>query len=430
MITCYSLDGEMYSEGISFESLDIIYLALENNWNLLKSMPVEVVINILDEFRKKLHLNKELLKVEGIPFLLFYLKRNNIESLISHSIGDKNSLNEFIHKGNGKYIKAQGRGIACHWIAGNVPTLAFYSIFQALIAKNSNIVRVPKQSIALILELLKLMDNIRVNYKSETYYSKDILKNISLIHFDSDNRLINEQMSVIADARILWGGEAAVKSINSLPKKTTCKDLIFGPKYSFAIFDKSAIESLECEKFMDKFVMDVGVFNQKACSSPQVLFIEKSKISLNEIVEKLSKAFERLDKRYPNILDESTAGEIINMRGLYGLSLDRDLRCSKGLNYTILVNNETTLEEPVGGRCLFVKEIDSVFDIRDLITRRIQTIGIACIDKNKILELADIVTSKGVDRIVNVGLMNIYDHPWDGCFMINELVRWCSINIP
>lgn len=430
MITCYSLDGKIYSQGISFKDLDTIYFSLKNNWNLLNSIPVEVVIRILDEYSKKLNLNKDILKVEGVPFLSFYLKKSNIEKLIKDSIGDKNYLNEFTHKENGKYIKAQGRGIACHWIAGNVPTLGFYSIFQALIAKNSNVIRVPKESIDLVLKLLELMDNIEVSYKSDAYFSRDILKNITLIYFESNDKLLNEQMSIRADARIIWGGEEAVNYINTLPKKTTCKDLVFGPKYSFAIFDKNVIESYECEAFIDRFLMDVAIFNQKACSSPQVLFIEKSKVSLHQVIEKLSNAFEKLDKRYTNILDESTAAKIINKRGIYSLSLDKDLCCSKGLNYTILINNKIALEEPVGGRCLFVKEVDSIFDVKNLITRRIQTIGIACKDEDRVIELADIVTSLGVDRVVNVGLMNIYDYPWDGFFMINELVRWCSVNLP
>lgn len=429
MITCYSLDGRIYDRGMSFNSLDTIYSSLKKNWDLLNSIPIEAIILMLDQYSKKISLNKKLLKVEGVPYLSFYLKKNNIENLIYSSLGDKRYLKEFIDKGNGKLVKAQGRGIACHWIAGNVPTLAFYSVLQALMAKNSNIIRVPKQSIDLVLKLLKLMEDIEVSYESNNYFSRDILKNISLIYFDSSHKSLNEYMSIIADARIVWGGEEAVKAINILPKKTTCKDLVFGPKYSFAIFDKDIIESCECEAYMKKLAMDIAIFNQKACSSPQVLFVEKSKVPLTQVVEKLSKAFEKLDKRYANILDESTAAKIINKRGIYSLSLDKNLCCSTGLNYTILNNNEIALEEPVGGRCLFVKEINSIFDVRNLITRRIQTIGIACKDRDRVLEFADIVTPLGVDRVVNIGLMNIYDYPWDGCFMINELVRWCSVNM-
>ncbi|MBV7273344.1 acyl-CoA reductase [Clostridium sp. PL3] len=429
MITCYLHDGEVCNEGKSVKDLGNLCFSLKSNLNLLNSIPIEAMILMLSEYGRRLSLNKGLLKIEGVPFLSFFLKKGNIEKLIETSLKDKKFLNEFIEIGNGKLIKAQGRGITCHWVAGNIPTLAVYSIFQALIAQNSNIVRVPKQSIELVLELLKLMEDIEISYESNVYSSKNMLKNITLIYFDSNDKLMNESMSILADARVIWGGEEAVKAINLLPKKTTCKDIVFGPKYSFAVFDKNIIESDECESYMDKLVMDISMFGQKACSSPQLLFIERSNVPLKKVAEKLASSFEKLGRRYLNILDESTASEIINRRGIYALSIDKDLYCSKGLSYTILVNNEIVLEEPIGGRCLFLKEIDSIFEVKDLITKRTQTIGIASKDRDKILKFADIVTSLGVDRIVNLGLMNIYDFPWDGCFIISELIRWCSVNI-
>ncbi|AWI03237.1 acyl-CoA reductase [Clostridium drakei] len=428
MITCYSLNGKIYNEGIKFNNLDNIYSSLKNNLNLLRDIPIEVIILLLDEYSKKICLNKDILKIEGAAFLSFYFKRKNIDKLINDSLGDKSYLDKFIEKGNGKFIKAQGRGIACHWIAGNVPTLMFYSIFQAIIAKNSNIVRVPKANIKLVLKLMEPLKDIEIECNSKKYSSKDILKNISLVYFNSSDKLLNENMSRAADIRIIWGGEQAVNVISSLQKKTTCKDVIFGPKYSFAVFDKGVIESKDCSNYMDRFVKDVAVFEQKACTSPQVLFIEKSKIPLDETMKKLCSSFEKLNKRYPNILDESTSSKIINTRGQYSLSLNKNLYCSKGLDYTILINNEISLEEPLGGRCLFVKEIESVFDIKNLITNRIQTIGVAFKDKNKMVQFGELVTPLGADRVVSVGLMNIYDYPWDGYFVINELVRWCAVN--
>lgn len=414
---------------MKFNDFNTIKLTLEQNFQALNSTPVEVISLIFNEYSKKLASNKQLLRIEGVSFLSFYLKRANIEKLIDSNLKHRKCLDEFVDMGDGKFLKAQGRGIVCHWIAGNTPTLTFYSILQSLIAKNSNIVRVSEKSIDIVVKLFELLSDIKVIYKNKEYSSDVILKNISLVYFDSNDKLLNENMSVVADARVIWGGEDAVNSIMHLPKKTTCKDLVFGPKYSFAIFDKSAVESDELEKYAEKFALDVVLFGQQACSSPQVLFIEKSKVSFKEVINVLSRKFNKINKRYPNVLDQGTAAKIINARGLYGLSLDKDMRCSKGLDYTILINDDFALEEPVGGRCIFVKEIDNLFEIKKLITRRIQTIGIASEDKSKILKLADVITPFGVDRIVKIGFMNIYDSPWDGYFMINELIRWCSVNL-
>lgn len=429
MITCYTLDGIIYKEGRLFEDFNNICSSLETNIDYLNSIPVEALILMLDQYSKKISVDKKLLSIEGVPFLSFFMKKGNIKKLISSSLGDEDYLNRFIENGDGKFLKAQGRGIVCHWIAGNVPTLFFFSAVQAILSRNSNIIRVPKKIINNIIQLLVLLDNIEINYKGETYSSKIILKNICLINFDSNDMSLNQAMSQKADARVIWGGEAAVNTIARLLKKTTCKDLVFGPRYSFAIFDKEIIEGNECHKFMENFIMDITTFEQNACSSPHVLFIEKSKLSIKEVMDILSRAFDKIDKRHPNILNESTAAKVINKRGLYGLSLDKFLLCGKGLKYTILSNNNFCLEEPTGGRCIVIKEINDIFDIKKLITKRIQTIGVAFNDKCKVLKFADNVTSIGVDRVVEVGIMNNYDYPWDGYFMINELVRWCSVNI-
>lgn len=429
MIDCYLLDGSFYEVKKVFSEFDEIENILKENVKLLNSMPVEAVILILDEYSKRLSRDKQLLKITGTTYLSFYFRKSNIEKLIEINLKDKKYLNEFVPIGSGRFIRAQGRGIICHWIAGNVPTLAVYSVFQSLIAKNSNLVRLPKKSISIVLRLLKPLDNIEVIYNGKIYSSENMLKNISLVYFPREDESLNKYMSAAADSRIIWGGESAVNHITSLPKKTTCKDIVFGPKYSFAVFDRYAVESDSCSEYINKFVTDVVLFGQKACSSPNVLFIEKSNIPLKHIVKVLERSFQKIGKRYKNILDENTCAEILNKRGMYSLDLTRDICCSGGLEYTILIDDEVKLEEPVGGRCIFVKQVNSIFDVKDLITRRIQTIGYAIDDKDKLFKFAGMATSAGVNRVVGFGAMNNYDSPWDGCFMINELVLWCSLNI-
>lgn len=429
MINCYSLDGFLYEKERNFNDFSHINEVLKSNLKLLSSIPVQAIVLILDEYSKRLSRDRKLLGIQGVSYLSFYFRRANLEKLIRMNLKDEKYLDEFVAIGNDKFIKAQPRGVSCHWIAGNIGTLALYSIFQSLMAKNSNLVKVPKKSMAVVVNILKHLNDIQVVYEEKTYYSKDLIKNICLVYFDRENESLNKSMSLMADARIVWGGEDTVNYITSLPKKTTCKDVVFGPKYSFAVFDRKALESDECFSYMDKLVMDIVLFQQKACSSPQVLFVEKGSVPLKDVVCMLKKSFEKIRKRYNDPLDESTCAKIINERGVYSLDSNKNICCSRGLGYTILINQEISLEEPIGGRCIFVKEIGSVFDIENLITRRIQTIGHAISDKGKLFKFADRVTSLGVNRVVSVGTMNIYDSPWDGNFMINELVMWCSLNI-
>jgi hypothetical protein len=430
MIKCFQLNSQFYKKGIDFEDFIEIKDHLNHGIEELHKFPVEAILLIINEFSKKIALSKEILRIEGVSFLCFYLKKVNMEKQVKLNLGDSKYLDHFMEIERGKFMKAQRRGIVCHWMAGNVPTLGIYSVIESLLCKNANILRIPEDSITTVYELLRLLDDIIIEFQGKAYSSKVLLKNIVLIYFNSQNHKLNNKMSLIADARVVWGGKEAVDSISILPKKTTCKDLVFGPKYSFAVFHKSAIESLGFEKYLEKLVMDIITFNQKACSSPQMLFLEKSTLSINEVGKMLSRAFEKLLKRYNNLeLEEAIAGKIINKRGEYLLSLDKMIYKSNGLEYTILIDNKICLEEPVFGRTIFLKEVDNILEVVPLITNKVQTIGIASEDVEKTIEFAEKVTAHGVDRVTNVGQMNFYDSPWDGSLIMTELVRWCSLNM-
>jgi len=429
MITCYLIDGKFYNDGKKYENFDIIETALKKNQDLLYSMPIQAVILLLDGWSRAISKDKNILKTEGSAYLSFFLKKNNIEKLIKNSLGDKKYLDDFIDSGQGKFVKAQGRGIVCHWIAGNIKTLALYSMLQSTLGKNSNLIRIPKDNINEVMNIISLFKDIKVEFNDKFYDSMDIIKNISLVCFESDNMRLNEEMSSIADARVIWGGEESVCSINSLLKKTTCKDVVFGPKYSFAVLDKGIVNSGECGNYINAFAQDVVQFDQNACSSPHILFVEASFEKAKELAAALAKAFQKLNKRYPNIVGEVKASKIINERGRYGLSLDKEIMSSRDLSYTILIDSELDLKEPICGRCVYIKSIQDIFKIENLITRRVQTIGIGSLDKVKTVKFADMASKRGVDRIIKLGSMNIYDFPWDGTFLLNELVRWCTLTI-
>ncbi|WP_125153259.1 acyl-CoA reductase [Clostridium rectalis] len=430
MVKCYTLDGEFYNKGLCLNDLKHIYKTVKKNEELLQHFPVDAILFIINEYSKVISKDKNLLKEEGVPFLSFYLKKSNLEKIIYLNLKNKKYLDNFVDIGNKKFIKAQKRGLVCHFMSSNVKTLGIYSILQSIICRNSNLVRLPEGCIDLIIRLLKPLKNIHIKHKGKTYLGKDLLKNICIVNYPSSNIELNQFMSEKADCRVLWGGEDALNSIRSLQQRTYCKDIIFGPKYSFAVFDKEAIESIQLEKYLESLVIDIISFNQTACSSPHVVFLEKSSVSLEEVTQRLIKVFKKLIKRYPlSLQSEKILADIINKRGEYALGLDKMLHCSKGLEYTILIDNDFKLEEPIGGRTIFLKGINDVFEVKRLITSRVQTVGIAFKNEKRAIDFSDEISKIGVDRVVKVGYMSFYDSPWDGSLIISDMVRWCSLNI-
>lgn len=430
MINCFMLENEFFSKHKEFVDLNFIADKLDRSREKIYSYPLEAIEEIINKYSRIIGTRRELLSYEGVLFLALWLRKENIEKTLRLNFKDIRCLDEFIEEENDKFIRVQPKGIVCHFMAGNVPTLAIYSLFQAFLCKNASILRIPLESMKIVLELLKPLSDIKINYEGKEYYGKELLECACIIHFPSNDREMMIEMSLKADVRVIWGGEKAVNTITMLPKKTTCKDIVFGPKYSFAVFEKSALESQDLSKIFDAVSQDIIIFDQTACSSPQVLFIENSSLSLREVALLLEKSINKFSKNHQKVeITQSTAAKILNKRGEYLLSPDKDIICSKDLQYTILMDNEIRLEEPIHGRTIFLKEIDDIFKVCEFITPRIQTIGIAFEDKNRMIKFANKVSFKGVDRLVKVGCMNFYDSPWDGMLFMNEMVRYTTLNI-
>src|SRR5690606_18204956 len=152
----------------------------------------------------------------------------------------------------------------------------------------------PGEYVALILSLLSELPEISVDHDGATYFGKSLLDSIAIVTFEVKSTSMSEKFFLAAHCRIVFGGSEAVRARSRLPCRDHCETIIFGPKYSFAVFDKEYIESDIFRKSLDQLAKDVAVFNQMACSSPHVMFMEKSPYSVEIIASWLRDAFERL----------------------------------------------------------------------------------------------------------------------------------------
>jgi hypothetical protein len=391
---------------------------VKNGAVALKAMGPDKVIGRLDDLGKVL-LRSDIKSMEGVPFLAMWLRKANLHKLLEETFGDPRILTEFMGTGRRK-VKAQPRGLACHWIAGNVPTLGFFSLFQSMMVGNANILRIPAASVDVIQGVLEVMA------RSE---ASELMGSFSVITFPSSNQPLNESLSMEADVRVVWGGMEAVNAITNLPTQSHCEDVVFGPKYSFAVMDRKALGSPKLQMLLRRLVNDIVIFDQEACSSPQVLFIEKGgRLGCKELMGLIGKEFEAVSKRSPKTgTTSSVATRILTKRAEYALSKKKDLLASKDTGWTILYDEKLALEEPVQHRTIFLKPVDRVLDVLPLITNKVQTIGYEIHDRKTALQFADGATSAGVSRCVPFGQMNLYDNPWDGMLVMSRLVRFCSM---
>ncbi len=418
-IECYLLNGKF--EDIKVKNFKEIMKNLDGE--LLNEIPVSVLVELFSKFAKKLMGLAS--QIEGAYYLATWLRESNLNEYLSINFGETKYLDNFVKVGNNKMMRAQPRGVVCHWISGNISTLAIFSLIQSILCKNVNILRIPKKSVDTIIKILEPLREIEVEYLGRKIRGSDLLKTFSIIYFPSNNKEVNKNFSELADCKVMLGGKEAIESILKLPQKITCENIVFGPKYSFIVIDEESITPELCKKLST----DIFTFEQNACSSPHTIFCEVKDKNKEKIIKNLSrlleKEFKKINLKYKK--PEGNYTEIINTKGEYFFDPKKDIISSKELDWAIFINNSKKLEEPLGLRNIFIKPIDSIFETLPLINHKIQTIGIALEDHRKSLEFCEKATYQGASRCVDIGSMNDYDTPWDGILFMNRLVRWTSM---
>ena len=354
--------------------------------------------------------------------LISFLSKENLGKKLDIALrGNRNVIEKFIDLSDPELIfHAQPRGVVVHWIAGNVDILGIFSVVQALITKNVSIIKAP----AKYQLLLKLIQSIQ-EIKTKKIFGSELIKCIEIIYVDRNDHMNQQLLSKNADVRIAWGGEEAVNSITTLPKSPFTEDIIYGPKYSYAIVDEESIIQ-NSEKIAQRVAMDVSMFDQYACSSPHTIFVESDNEEIiNNFAKKIAKSLEDVNRILipkKEITPEKSL-EIIDIRTEYGIR--GNVISSKGTEWTVICSNEKEFAKPTFSRVIQVRKFNKEFLLEKNSSRKIQTIAVV-MEQEKRYELIDKLTLLAGDRCPNVGNMSLFDSPWDGMFGMDRMIRWVT----
>jgi hypothetical protein len=404
------------------DSLAPICEGLERRRSSLCRVAIDDLLALFDDFSRRLMRDPRVRNLEGITFLAAWLSRRNLQKLLElNLLGNLAYLDGFVPYGR-DYLAARPQGLVAMWMAGNVATLPMFSLAPALLAKNVCLLKLAQPEPAGMDRLLAVL----AESEAPGIRGDELLEAAAIVWFDYHNQALNEQMSLAADVKIVWGGAEAIHAITSLPRQEHCSEIIFGPKYSVGIIDRKRLEGPDdtLDDVVAAFVRDIATFDQRACSAPQTIFVERNgRRSLHDVAERFARHLARLPAK--PAIDPYTTMRILNARAEWALDESRDVIASRdGANWTVCVDRELSLKEAVQSRTVFLTEIESWQDIIPLFSPKVQTAGIAFGEKEDALAFAEAATAAGVVRCVRPGIMNNHESPWDGKLLVNQLVRW------
>jgi len=386
----------------------------------IADVPINRLLDLLDDFARRLLRDSRTAGLEGAMFLGAWLRKANLRQMLELNLGGNTAaLDGFVPQGR-NHIAAKPHGLVSMWMAGNVATLPMFSLVPALLAKNVCLVKLALPEANGMDRLLAVL----AESESEDITGRELLDAMAVVWFDFRDKKLNDQMSLAADAKLVWGGAEAVRAISLLPRREHCIEIVFGPKYSIGLIGKATLESDKLDAVVDGFVRDVAIFDQRACSAPQTIFVERNSRRSLEAVGRLFA--ERLSRLPPKPeLDAYTTGRILQVRAEWAIDESKDVIASAdGANWTVLLDREPTLKEAVQSRTIFLSEVDSWREVVPLLSPKVQTVGLALGGIDDSLAFAESATRAGVARCVRPGIMNNYESPWDGKLLVGELVRW------
>jgi hypothetical protein len=384
---------------------------------LNEDLPLDTVLELFERWAAALQGNR-MESLPGAAFLRLWLRRGTLEPIVERELG-RGALNGGWREEGQAKLRAFPVGIVGHWPAGNIEIQPVLSLTCALLGRNASLVRVPSRladATHRVIARLREVDTAGV-----------LTKRIELISFDHSRDDLQLAMAHNVDGAMIWGGDEAVCRVRALPFPHWTRLAVFGPRLSVAAMDAEVwSDRTECASWCQRIARDVWQFDQQACSSPQVLFLERGvNGDINQFIQELRQAFQAENRAHPRReIHPSLTSAICLARATWLLDdVENKAWFSHSPDWTILLGTGTDIPKPTQGRTLTVLLVDDLLEVVTKFDGTVQTLGVAVGNMEKELALAQAAAGRGVDRIVKLGRMHVFTSPWDGTDLIRPMVR-------
>lgn len=323
----------------------------------------------------------------------------------------------------GVRYKRLGRGLVFHVAPANVPVNFAYSLVFGLLAGNANIVRLPANDFI----QTKLICNEIVSLFSKAEYT--LISSMTRVIRYPRSEEITAALSVVCQARVIWGGDHTIGRIRGLPIHPRCVDLVFSDRYSICMMDSKAV--FECSEqrlaeLAQGFYNDAYLMDQNACSSPHLVIWIGDPNKTEAAIEKFWDAVFVVAKLKYNLQPVQAVDKFVNLcQTAINLPNVISFTSKENMVYRVKLDHlPDNIEEFRGQFGFFYEYIaDDYSCLRSIVGERYQTLAIFGIDSETIVDFIRENGLVGLDRVVSVGQALDIGVIWDGYDVIGNLSR-------
>lgn len=316
-----------------------------------------------------------------------------------------------------------GRGVCFHIAPSNIPMSFAFSYLFGLLAGCSNIVRLPSKKFPQTEEMLKVISRVLKDHP-------EIETRSVFVRYPAE-KSITEELSLLADARMIWGGDETVGNIRKIIINPKCIDIAFSDRYSFCIVDGDAVLNADeriIKRLAGDFYNDTYLMDQNACSSPQMIcWLQDSKAARDRFWSAVSEIAQKKYHLQATVCvdkyTQSCEDAIDRADNVIEIIHDTNLL------YRAQVKKLTSDIEGYRGNGGYFYEysMDGLNDMVSVVTERFQTVTYFGIDPDEILKTVIEQKLRGIDRIVPIGKAMDIGVIWDGYDLVRMLSRIINV---
>lgn len=406
-----------------------ITAALDTDRDLLKRVPMREIIDFFDAVARAFatpgNYWREQARSLGprvtgyhpdiidrdINFLCGTALHFELYDLLETDLGDAAVLDDWTRY-KGTYYRAWPKGVIAHVMVGNVPLASFFTIVRSLLTKNITIAKVSARDVVMPQCFAQCMYDVDSSHP--------VVKALTTVYWKAESEIENLVLDR-SDVVTVWGQAQSIQSIKSRLKYGT--DIIeFGPKRSIALFLKGVKDWDNVGLLM---AYDVINYDQEACFSTQEAYIIGDP---RPLAESLAKWLEQYAKNVPPTERTSDAHAHVQQFRMEAMAEGWEVLAPSGTEWTIVITDgPMELAQHPLTRTIYLHPCTDVSQVLAMVDDNVQ--GVTVEPFEKVWEVAELLTSRGADRIIPIGHTGWPTEGFihDGFHPMHRMVRWSAV---
>jgi len=317
---------------------------------------------------------------------------------------------------------ALGRGVTFHIAPSNVAMNFAYSLAAGLLSGNACIVRVSEKEfpqVPIVCEVLRALLNDPAHRALADY--------IAIVRYGHDLSL-NSYFSALCDVRVIWGGDRTVSEIRQAPLPPKSYEMVFSDRYSaLVIHAEKYLANNDKARVANGFYNDTYLFDQKACSSPQLVYwvgeADTVRAAQAQFWTEAHHAVER--KKYQNEPVITVGKHLTVCRAAINTNAVKRVPTSDNRIVRIALNTLDVdfSDYDCAGGVFFEFVGTGVEPLARVMNRKFQTLTYLGFEPAELRRTFARQGVSGLDRIVPVGDAGSFSLVWDGYDVIRHMSR-------